>query len=120
MIRDQPRELAPMTAARSAASHVRPCSRANVLTDLVPPDLGVDEDPIEVEDDRAVQVRPPTVAATAAVAWAAASSRRSGPWPASGRSTTAAVAGSAHPAVDGGEEVEGEAGDGVGDRHRSP
>ena len=103
-----------MTAARSAASQVRPCSRGERLTDLVPPDLGVDEDAVEVEDDRAVQVRPPPVAAAAAGLGGPASSRpvrALGRAP--GRPTTVAGRLTVRPSI-GGEQVEGEAGDGVG------
>ena len=52
-----------MTAAWSSPVQARPCSAANADADLVPPDLGVDEDPVEVEDDaRRSARRPPSAA----------------------------------------------------------
>ena len=52
MIRAQPAEFAPITAAWSSAVQARPCRRGEAEPDLVPPDLGVHEHPVEVEDDR--------------------------------------------------------------------
>ena len=60
IVSDHCREFAPMTACRSSIVQARPCSAANCSPDLVPPDLRVDDDPVEIEDHAIDRAPAPT------------------------------------------------------------
>ena len=59
MIRAQARELAPMTATWSSCGPGAAVLGREPDADLVPPDLGIHEDPVQVEDDRVDQLSAP-------------------------------------------------------------
>ena len=91
-----------MTACRSSTVHARPCGAANVGPDLVPPDLGVHDDAVEVEDDRGRPRVEPSDSGGGQLAGSAGASRRaSGPSSRAGRRRGTAAGAPSIAAADG-------------------